>query len=71
MTPTHRPATPDDVAAIIARLKRLTRLGEPLRRDPGIREVFYELGCGIATDQRASPDRVERSLREHLRILQA
>ena len=63
-------ATPADVAAIVARLQRLTRLGEPLRRDPGIREVFYELGCSIAVDQRASSRRVERSLREHLRLLQ-
>lgn len=64
------PATPADVAAIISRLQQLSRLGEPLRRDPGIRDVFYELGCSIAVDQRASSSRVERSLREHLRLIQ-
>jgi hypothetical protein len=65
-----RSATPAEVAAIVSRLKRLTRLGEPLRRDSGIREVFYDLGCSIAVDQRASRSHVERSLREHLRLLQ-
>jgi hypothetical protein len=66
-----RPATPQDVSAIISRLERLPRLGQPLRRAPKERETLYHLGLSLITQHGYTTGEVERSLRAELHDIYA
>ena len=50
----RRPATPNNINALLDRLERLPRLGAPLRRDPGIRSRL-RLRAHLSREKYATP----------------
>jgi hypothetical protein len=62
-----RPATPEDIERILDRLKRLPRLGRPLRTRSISRARLRKTGAGLVAKLDAPRSEVESHLRWMLR----